>query len=211
MASDAPSDRTRITVGIIDDFAILLESLRLWLERNAPDIEVAVCASTFKEFVNDPSFPPRVVLIGELRNETASMGARIRACVAAGSQVVVVADNAAVSHRVAMEAGAAEALSRKTPMLEIVDAIRRADARSQQNATVSRESLVRPNLSPSENQALALYVQGASTQEVATAMNVKYETAKTFLRRVRQKYARVERPAGKRSDLMVRATEDGII
>ena len=42
-------------------------------------------------------------------------------------------------------------------------------------------------------------------------MNVKYETAKTYLRRVREKYARVDRPAGKKADLIRRAAEDGYL
>lgn len=210
MLSTTPS-RARITVGIIDDFAILLESLTLWLERNAPDLDVVVCASSFKEFVTADAFPPDVALIGEVRHEQTSLGARIKACVAAGSQVVIVADDLVVSHRLAIESGACEALPRRTPMVGIVEAIRRAHARSAGTVKPRREALPRPKLSPSERRALAYYVQGYSTQQVATAMNVKYETAKTFLRRVRQKYAAVDRAAGKRAELVVRATEDGIL
>lgn len=210
MGSDAVRTRGQITLGIIDDFAILLESLRVWLERNAPDLDVVVCASTFREFAMDSSFPPDVTLIGELRHESTTIASRIKACVAAGSQVVIVADDRSVDHHQALQAGAAEALPRKTPMLEIVQAIRRA---SQRQVPVVRRAapLERPRLSPGERQALTYYVQGYSTQQVATAMNVKYETAKTFLRRVRQKYAAVDRAAGKRADLIVRATEDGIL
>jgi transposase len=54
-------------------------------------------------------------------------------------------------------------------------------------------------------------VQGHSTVQVAAEMGVGYETAKTFLRRVRAKYAAVDRPAGKRSELITRAEEDGIL
>ncbi|OUD95781.1 hypothetical protein CMMCAS05_00955 [Clavibacter michiganensis subsp. michiganensis] len=42
-------------------------------------------------------------------------------------------------------------------------------------------------------------------------MNVQYETAKTYLRRVRAKYRLVGRIAGRRSDLIDRATEDGYL
>jgi len=42
-------------------------------------------------------------------------------------------------------------------------------------------------------------------------MNVQYETAKTFLRRVREKYAKANRPASKKSELIRRAAEDGYL
>jgi DNA-binding CsgD family transcriptional regulator len=69
----------------------------------------------------------------------------------------------------------------------------------------------RPRLSAGELAALRLYVSGSSTPEVAAAMNVQFETAKTYLRRVRQKYAKLGRPAGRRSELIRRAAEDGFL
>ena len=61
--------------------------------------------------------------------------------------------------------------------------------------------------------AYGSFVRGFApeTGELVDEMGVGYETAKTFLRRVRAKYAAVERPAGKRSELIVRAEEDGIL
>ena len=69
----------------------------------------------------------------------------------------------------------------------------------------------RPRLSAGEEQALTLYTSGLSTPEVAERMNVQYETAKTYLRRVREKYAKVGRPAGKKAELIRRAAEDGYL
>ncbi|MDP3209757.1 MAG: DNA-binding response regulator, partial [Rhodoglobus sp.] len=37
----------------------------------------------------------------------------------------------------------------------------------------------------------------------------QYETAKTYLRRVREKYSRAGRPASTKADLIRRAAEDG--
>jgi hypothetical protein len=42
-------------------------------------------------------------------------------------------------------------------------------------------------------------------------MNVQYETAKTYLRRVREKYARAGRPASRKAELIRRAAEDGYL
>ncbi len=69
----------------------------------------------------------------------------------------------------------------------------------------------RPKLSHGEQEAFKLYVTGFSTTEVAARMNVQYETAKTYLRRVREKYAKVGRPASKKADLIRRAAEDGFL
>ena len=69
----------------------------------------------------------------------------------------------------------------------------------------------RPRLSVGEEQALRLYVTGRSTVEVAEEMHVQFETAKTYLRRVREKYARARRPASRKADLIRRAAEDGYL
>ena len=69
----------------------------------------------------------------------------------------------------------------------------------------------RPKLSDGERQALVLYADGRTTSEVARAMNVQYETAKTYLRRVREKYGKVGRPTSSRADLIRRAAEDGYL
>ena len=58
---------------------------------------------------------------------------------------------------------------------------------------------------------MRLYAQGLSTVEVAHRMDVGYETAKTYLRRVREKYARAGRPASRKSELIRRAAEDGFL
>jgi DNA-directed RNA polymerase specialized sigma24 family protein len=54
-------------------------------------------------------------------------------------------------------------------------------------------------------------VEGSSTSQVAEQMNVQFETAKTYLRRVREKYTRAGRPTSTRSDLIRRAAEDGYL
>lgn len=56
-------------------------------------------------------------------------------------------------------------------------------------------------LSPSEARAVRLFVDGASIQEVADDLGVAYETARTFLRRSREKYRRDGRSASTRTEL----------
>jgi DNA-binding CsgD family transcriptional regulator len=70
---------------------------------------------------------------------------------------------------------------------------------------------VRPRLSSGEREALTLYANGHTMSEVAVLMGVRYETAKTYLRRVREKYGRAGRPTSSRADLIRRAAEDGYL
>jgi DNA-binding CsgD family transcriptional regulator len=72
-------------------------------------------------------------------------------------------------------------------------------------------ALEKPRLSVGEEEALRLYAGGRSTLEVAEEMHVQFETAKTYLRRVREKYAKVRRPASRKADLIRRAAEDGYL
>ena len=67
----------------------------------------------------------------------------------------------------------------------------------------------RLKLSMSEREALASSTSGYSKAEVAGQMNVQYETAKTSVRLVREKYSRAGRPANTKADLVRRAAEDG--
>ena len=71
--------------------------------------------------------------------------------------------------------------------------------------------MAKPKLSDGERMALLLYVDGNSTSQVAAAMNVQFETAKTYLRRVREKYGRAGRPTSTRAELASRAAEDGYL
>ena len=72
--------------------------------------------------------------------------------------------------------------------------------------------VLRPKLSDRQREVLAAY---ASTNDllptVARRLGMDPETVKTHLRRIRAKYADVQRPAPTRRDLYVRAVEDGLL
>jgi DNA-binding CsgD family transcriptional regulator len=118
-----------------------------------------------------------------------------------------------------MAARAADLDSKALPLASVLDAARRirgmeADTgahRAWRPLPTGAAPQVKPRLSPGEEEALRLYAAGYSTAEVAERMNVQYETAKTYLRRVREKYAKVSRPASKKAELIRRAAEDGYL
>ena len=218
-APDVP--RTRVRVAILDDHELLLDSISSWIAANAPDFDLVLSASTWLELVHSDNFPTDLVFLDFQLKEPVSIEARVRTCRAAGAKVIVLSSlDTRESKERALAAGASTFLSKSLPMREVMDAARAvlgvaastSAPRDWRPLPVGASVHVeRPKLSAGEVEALTLYVNGHSTSEVAELMRVQYETAKTYLRRVREKYAKVGRPAGKKAELIIRAAEDGYL
>lgn len=69
----------------------------------------------------------------------------------------------------------------------------------------------RPKLSDREERALVLYASGLTMGAVAESLGVKPDTAKTYLDRVKAKYAEVGRPARTKVELNRIAVVDGYL
>ena len=206
-------------LAILDDHELLLDSMSSWINTNAPDFELVLSAATWLELVHSDQFPTDLVLIDFQLKETISIEARVRTCRAAGAKVIVLSslDPQQARDR-ALAAGASDYLTKTMPMREVMNAARavmgvaRGIHRPEDwRPLPSGVAPTRPKLSQGELTAFKLYVMGASTTEVARQMDVKYETAKTFIRRVREKYAKANRPASKKAELIRRAAEDGYL
>ena len=212
--------RTRVRLAILDDHELLLDSISSWIVANAPDFELVLVASTWLELVHSDNFPTDLVFLDFQLQEPVSIEARVRTCRAAGAKVIVLSSlDTRESKERALAAGASTFLSKSLPMRDVMDAARAvlgvaADTsapRDWRPLPVGAVHVERPKLSAGEVDALTLYVNGLSTSEVAESMNVQYETAKTYLRRVRDKYAKVGRPASRKAELIIRAAEDGYL
>jgi DNA-binding NarL/FixJ family response regulator len=209
-----------VRLAILDDHEVLLDSLTSWIGANAPDFEVVLSARTWLELVHSANFPTQLVFIDFQLKEPVSIEARVRTCRAAGAKVIVLSgmDTSEARDR-ALAAGAAAFVSKSQPLREVMDIARgimgvaRADElqKDWRPLPIGASDTNRPRLSLGEAEALKLYVAGHSTSEVASLMNVQYETAKTYLRRVREKYAKANRPASRKADLIRRAAEDGYL
>lgn len=210
----------RVRLAILDDHEVLLDSLSSWISANAPDFDLVLSASTWLQLVHSDNFPTDLVFLDFQLKEPVSIEARVRTCRAAGAKVIVLSslDSPEVRER-AMKAGVADFLSKTLPMRDVMDAARRVMGidprhslhRDWRPLPVGATLQSRPKLSAGETEALSLYASGLSTNEVAEQMGVQYETAKTYLRRVREKYAKVNRPASKKAELIRRAAEDGYL
>lgn len=208
-----------VRMAILDDHEVLLDALRTWVDSHAPDFTVTVTAPSWLQLVHSPAFPTELVLLDFQLRESVSIEARVRTCRAAGAKVIVLSsvDTPEARER-ALAAGASAFLSKALSLAAVMETARRVmgiptlrPAEGESVVPTPAPVVTRPKLSPGETEALRLYVTGFSTTEVASRMNVRYETAKTYLRRVREKYARAGRPASKKSELVRRAAEDGYL
>ena len=66
-----------------------------------------------------------------------------------------------------------------------------------------------PDLTPRETQVLKLYAAGLPLKSAARKVGIAEETAREYLSRIRHKYQEVGRPALTKTDLYVRAVQDG--
>jgi len=214
-----------VRVAILDDHAVIVDGIASWIAEHSPDLRVVIRTTLWLDLIRHPDFPVDLVLMDLQLGDSVSIESRIRACRAAGAIVVVVTalDDDASRDR-CLSAGADAFVSKTLPVEDVVAAARRAlrgeraPTRSKHpsgaaDADAAGEVAPPPDaaLSAAERRAVALYVQGMSTADVAASMEVGYETAKTYLRRAREKYAKVGRPAGRRAELIRRAAEDGML
>ena len=210
-----------IRLAILDDHEILLDALASWIESNAPEFDLVLRASSWLELVHSDAFPTDLVIMDLQLRESVSIGARVRTCRAAGAKVVVLsAVDTPEDRDAALAAGAVAYVTKTQPTSELIAVSLAAMGRdgsqtpSQPEAWRPRPIVpetARPKLSDGERQALVLYADGRTTSEGARAMSVQYETAKTYLRRVREKYGKAGRPTSSRADLIRRAAEDGYL
>jgi DNA-binding NarL/FixJ family response regulator len=73
------------------------------------------------------------------------------------------------------------------------------------------EGFVRAQLTAREAEVLALYASGETAERVAALLFISKETVYDHVRRIRAKYAALDRPSHTKVELYRRAVEDGIV
>ena len=143
----------------------------------------------------------------------------VKTIIEAGAQVLVfsIADKAALVSA-ALRAGAAGVVKKSQSMADLVNNIQLVANGVYVNspeaaAAIDADSNFKEqaNLSPRERQVLALYASGFALKQVAFELGVGYSTVKEHIDRVRSKYSNIGRPAGTKTELYLRAVEDGLI
>jgi DNA-binding NarL/FixJ family response regulator len=142
----------------------------------------------------------------------------VTALLKTGAQVVIfsIADKQTLV-RAALKAGAATLVPKAQSMQDLANAIHLvADGiyvnNLQTTAAIDGDAEFKAAaLSPREREVLSLYASGFALKQVANELNIKLSTAKEHIDRVRAKYSIIGRPASTKTDLLVRAIEDGIL
>jgi DNA-binding NarL/FixJ family response regulator len=221
----------RITVAAVDDHPIVRDGLAGWLlaetaaapetpaardtgaapetgaqaaaqtapGHDPPVITVIGTAPTVDALLDGPGRSAQVVLLDlDLRDGTTVEG-NVAAVLAAGPAVLVLAaSDKPRSVRAAMRAGA-------------LGYVLKSEEPATVRAAITAVAPDRPVLSPQEERALRLYATGMPMKSVARRMSLSEETAKQYVGRVREKYARAGRAAPTKIELYHRAVEDGYL
>ena len=213
----APGQGSPIRLAAIDDHPLILTGLHTELVRGAPDIKLVDVAPTVDQLLaRKPAAD--VVLLDLHLGDDSTPAANIVALQKAGCRVLVHAGD--YVHRQveeALAAGADGSFSKSCAPDTLIEAIR-AVARGWPSGgskalsgPPARIPTIRPPLSPRELETIALYASGLPMKSVARRLDVGIETVREYLKRIRKKYASLQRPAGTRMEMYQRAIEDGII
>lgn len=206
-----------ISLIIIDDH----EAIRLALATVCNQNDFKILASTDSvtealEQIGDQSVDVAVLDLSLADGSKAEEN--VQRLVSKGISVLVfsIADKAQLV-RSALKAGAAALVPKSHSMSELVEAIRMVAAGMLVNnlqttaAIDADQEFTSAKLSPREQEVLSLYASGLALKQVAFTLNITVSTAKEHIDRVRNKYATIGRPAVNKTELLLRAIEDGLI
>jgi two-component system, NarL family, nitrate/nitrite response regulator NarL len=205
-----------IDIAAVDDHPIILDSIAGWV--SGADIRVVGTAATVDALLAGPGRHADVVLLDLDLEDGTTVERNVAAILAAGPAVLVLsASDKPVAVRAAMRAGAL-GYALKNEQADLIQAAIRevAAGRDWISARLAYifatdDAADRPVLSQQETRALQLYATGMPMKSVARRMTISDETAKQYLGRVREKYARAGRSASTKLELYHRAVEDGHI
>lgn len=203
-------------IGIVDDHeAVVLGVASLLSGR--PDLSVTASSDTVEAFLAQQPEVDLVLLDLRLADGS-SPTTNINALHDAGFAVLVYtgAENPYFV-RLAAKAGVLGIVRKSAPLELVVEAITAA-AHGQPIVTTEWAAaidgdpdLASVDLSPRQQEVLALYASGEAADRVARLTGLSKETVNDYVGRIRTKYAAAGRPASTKIDLYRRALEDGLL
>jgi DNA-binding NarL/FixJ family response regulator len=213
-AGAGPGDA--IDVAAVDDHPIILGGVSAWITAPDSGIRVVATAVTVAALLAGPGRHAHVVLLDLDLGDGTTTEQNVAAIRAAGPAVLVLsASGRPAAVRNAIRAGALGYVLKNEEAGEVRAAIRAVAAGkdwvSPRLAYIfaTDDAPDRPMLSAQETRVLQLYATGMPMKSVARRMAISEETAKQYVGRVREKYARANRAAPTKMDLYHRAVEDG--
>ncbi len=206
-----------VTVAIVDDH----DAIRLGFKGacDAYNFELQASASTVSELLEAlGSNVPQVAVLALSLADGSSVEDNVQRVLSTGTQVLIysIADKRNLV-RAAIKSGAAAIVPKSQSMDELANTIRLVAAGVYVNNTQTTAAIdsdvefKEAKLSPREREVLTLYASGMALKQVAFALNIKMNTAKEHIDRVRSKYADIGRPVSSKTELLLRAIEDGLM
>ena len=207
----------RVSVAIVDDHdAIRLGFRAACDEYNFDLLAAAPSVDALMQTIGDAV--PQVVVLDLSLADGSLVEDNVTRVRELGAQVLIfsIADKRNLI-RAAIKAGAAAIVPKAQSMDELASAIRLVANGIYVNNTQTTAAIdsdlefKEAKLSPREREVLTLYASGLALKQVAFSLNIKMNTAKEHIDRVRSKYADIGRPVSSKTELLLRAIEDGLI
>ena len=204
-------------IGAVDDHPVILAGIGEALRWHLPDSTVAPVAKTVDAFIAARPNVDVVLLDIELHDGSDAAANVIR--LKGRGWPVLLFTQEQRHHLVsrAFRAGADGLLSKGEDLHVIALAVATVAAGEPYlssdwaAAMANDEAWSAPNLAPREMEAVRLYAAGMKLTSVARRLGVSEDTTRTYLLRARAKYTDAGRPALTKTDLYIRAVEDGIL
>jgi len=207
-----------VKVAIVDDH----EAIRIGFKGACQEygLHLVASAATVDELLASKDIDQCEVVVLDLSLADGSIVTdNVRALLKAGAEVVIfsIGDKKNMV-RAALRAGAAALVRKSQSMQELAKTIRMIATgivvnNTETSAVIDADTEFKDeaNLSPREREVLSLYASGFALKQVAAELDISISTAKEHIDRVRAKYSGVGRTASTKTDLLIRAIEDGII
>jgi len=208
----------RIRLALVDDHKMLLGALAEWISNAAEDIDMVLAVNSWPALLSHPAFPVDVVLLDLDLKDNLPISLKISTLKTTGVKTVVMSTYSEPNVvREALAAGALGYLVKSEDAEMIVEAIRAAwDDEIYISAELdlalnSVDAGGSPKLSAQERRVMALYGAGEPVKTVAYQLTISEETAKSYLKRIREKYRLAGIDVGTKVALRKRAIHDGIL
>ncbi|HEU4807073.1 MAG TPA: response regulator transcription factor [Homoserinimonas sp.] len=207
-----------IRLAIVDDHKMLLSALTEWVRNATDDLTMVAAVSSWPELLTHPAFPVDVVLLDLDLKDNIPISLKISTLKTTGVKTVLMSTYSDPNVvREALAAGALGYLVKSEDATMIVEAIRAA-AKGESFVSAELDLALNsgdiggsPKLSAQERRVMALYGGGEPVKAVAYQLGISEETAKSYLKRIREKYRIAGIDVGTKVGLRKQAIADGIL
>jgi two-component system response regulator DevR len=211
-----PAETAVVSVALVDDHEIVGVALRATIA-DIPGLEYVGTVATVDELLAHPTQPHLVLL--DLRLADGSSPVRnVELLTAANIRVLgYTSGESPFLMRAAAGTAMLGIIRKSESVATLSDALQKA-ARDEPvvsadwaSALDTDPALKSAGLSAQEQRVLTLFAGGVKAQVVASEVGIALSTVDDYVRRIRTKYERIQRPAYTKIDLYKRAVEDGFL